>query len=86
MNVERFPHLHTPLSGNAPRLLKEATPRIPANLICNPYGTLNVGTEFLYGWMMLQNGRKADRPAHPVHVTLRGTAGDPISPNVVSGK
>src|SRR5437899_12720642 len=26
------------------------------NLIWNPYGTINVGAEFLYGWTMLQNG------------------------------
>jgi hypothetical protein len=32
------------------------------NLIWNPYGTLNVGAEFLYGWTMLQNGLKANAP------------------------
>jgi hypothetical protein len=32
------------------------------NLIWNPYGSLNVGTEFLYGWTMLQNGQKANAP------------------------
>ncbi len=33
-----------------------------ANLIWNPYGSLNVGAEFLYGWTMLQNGQKANAP------------------------
>jgi hypothetical protein len=33
-----------------------------ANLIWNPVGSLNVGTEFLYGWTMLQNGQKANAP------------------------
>jgi len=33
-----------------------------ANLIWNPYGSLNVGAEFLYGWTMLQNGEKANAP------------------------
>ena len=32
------------------------------NLIWNPYGSLNVGAEFLYGWKMLQNGQKANVP------------------------
>jgi hypothetical protein len=32
------------------------------NLIWNPYGSLNVGAEFLYGWTMLQNGQKANAP------------------------
>jgi uncharacterized small protein (DUF1192 family) len=32
------------------------------NLICNPYGSLNVGAEFLYGWAMDQNGSKANAP------------------------
>jgi hypothetical protein len=31
-----------------------------ANLIWNPYGSLNVGAEFLYGWTMLQNGQKTN--------------------------
>jgi len=33
-----------------------------ANLIWNPYGSLNVGAEFLYGWAMDQNGQKANAP------------------------
>ena len=33
-----------------------------ANLIWNPYGSFNVGAEFLYGWTMLQNGQKANAP------------------------
>ena len=32
------------------------------NLIWNPFGSLNVGAEFLYGWAMLQNGQKANAP------------------------
>lgn len=32
------------------------------NLIWNPYGSLNVGAEFLYGWTMEQNGQKANAP------------------------
>jgi len=33
-----------------------------ANLIWNPYGSLNVGAEFLYGWTMEQGGQKANDP------------------------
>lgn len=33
-----------------------------ANLIWNPYGSFNVGAEFLYGWSMLQNGQSANAP------------------------
>jgi DcaP outer membrane protein len=33
-----------------------------ANLIWNPFGSLNVGAEFLYGWTMLQNGQSANAP------------------------
>jgi hypothetical protein len=32
------------------------------NLIWNPYGSLNVGAEFLYGWIMRQDGQKANAP------------------------
>jgi hypothetical protein len=32
------------------------------NLIWNPYGSLNVGAEFLYGWTMEQSGQKANAP------------------------
>ena len=33
-----------------------------ANLIWNPYGSLNVGAEYLYGWAMEENGLKAKAP------------------------
>ena len=33
-----------------------------SNLIWKPYGSLNVGAEFLYGWAMEQNGSKANAP------------------------
>ena len=33
-----------------------------ANVIWNPYGSLNVGGEFLYGWVMRQDGQKANAP------------------------
>jgi hypothetical protein len=33
-----------------------------ANVIWNPYGSLNVGAEFLYGWAMEQSGQKANAP------------------------
>lgn len=33
-----------------------------ANMIWNPYGSLNVGAEFLYGWVMRQDGQKANAP------------------------
>ena len=33
-----------------------------SNLIWNPYGSLNVGAEFLYGWTMEQSGQKANAP------------------------
>jgi hypothetical protein len=33
-----------------------------ANLIWNPFGSLNVGAEFLYGWIMLQNHTSASAP------------------------
>jgi hypothetical protein len=33
-----------------------------SNLIWKPYGSLNVGAEFLYGWAMEQNGLKANAP------------------------
>jgi hypothetical protein len=32
------------------------------NLIWNPYGSLNIGAEFLYGWVMRQDGQKANAP------------------------
>ena len=33
-----------------------------ANLIWNPYGSLNMGAEFLYGWVMEQNHASANAP------------------------
>jgi hypothetical protein len=33
-----------------------------SNIIWNPYGSLNVGAEFLYGWVMRQDGQKANAP------------------------
>jgi outer membrane murein-binding lipoprotein Lpp len=33
-----------------------------SNLIWNPFGSLNVGAEFLYGWATEQNGLKANAP------------------------
>src|SRR6195256_1976538 len=32
------------------------------NLIWNPFGSLNVGAEYLYGWAMEQNGLKSNAP------------------------
>jgi len=33
-----------------------------ANIIWNPFGSLNVGAEFLYGWVVEQSGLKANAP------------------------
>lgn len=33
-----------------------------SNIIWNPYGSLNVGAEFLYGWVIEQSGLKANAP------------------------
>jgi hypothetical protein len=33
-----------------------------SNIIWNPYGSLNVGAEFLYGWVVRQDGQKANAP------------------------
>jgi len=33
-----------------------------ANMIWNPYGSLNLGVEYLYGWAMEQNGLKSNAP------------------------
>ena len=44
-----------------PRTYNHAT-YTSTNLIWNPYGSFNVGAEFLYGWTMLQNGQKANAP------------------------
>jgi hypothetical protein len=32
------------------------------NLLWNPFGTLNVGTEFLYGWRVLKDNSSANAP------------------------
>jgi DcaP outer membrane protein len=32
------------------------------NLIWNPYGSVNIGVEFLYGWVVEQSGQKANAP------------------------
>lgn len=32
------------------------------NVIWNPHGSLNIGAEFLYGWVMEQSGQKANDP------------------------
>jgi hypothetical protein len=32
------------------------------NLIWNPYGSLNIGAEFLYGWTVPQDGQKVNAP------------------------
>lgn len=32
------------------------------NLIWNPYGSLNIGAEFLYGWVVRQDGQKVNAP------------------------
>jgi hypothetical protein len=32
------------------------------NLIWNPFGSLNVGAEFLYGWQVLKNGQEGNSP------------------------
>jgi hypothetical protein len=33
-----------------------------ANVIWNPFGSLNVGAEFLYGWQVLKNGQEGNAP------------------------
>jgi hypothetical protein len=33
-----------------------------SNIIWNPYGSLNIGAEFLYGWVVRQDGQKANAP------------------------
>jgi DcaP outer membrane protein len=47
------------------------------NLIWNPYGSLNVGAEFLYGWTMLQNGQKANAPRIQLSVKYSFVKTDP---------
>jgi hypothetical protein len=32
------------------------------NLICNPFGSLTVGTEFLYGWRVNKDGSSGNAP------------------------
>ena len=48
-------------SSAAPGTYNHAT-YTGSNLIWNPFGSLNVGAEFLYGWAMDQNGLKANAP------------------------
>ena len=48
-------------SSAAPGTYNHAT-YIGSNVIWNPFGSLNVGAEFLYGWAMEQNGLKANAP------------------------
>jgi DcaP outer membrane protein len=48
-------------SSTAPATYNHAT-YTGSNLIWNPYGSFNVGAEFLYGWAMEQNGLKANAP------------------------
>ena len=48
-------------SSAAPGTYNHAT-YTGSNLIWNPFGSLNVGAEFLYGWAMEQNGLKANAP------------------------
>jgi hypothetical protein len=33
-----------------------------ANIIWNPFGSLNVGAEYLYGWQVLKNGQTGNAP------------------------
>ena len=49
------------LASAAPATYNHAT-YMGSNLIWNPYGSLNVGVEFLYGWAMEQSGLKANAP------------------------
>jgi len=46
----------------APKTYNHAT-YLATNLIWNPVGSLNVGGEFLYGWVMDQNSLRANAPA-----------------------
>ena len=48
-------------SSAAPGTYNHAT-YTGSNLIWNPFGSLNVGAEVLYGWAMEQNGLKANAP------------------------
>ena len=48
-------------SSAAPGTYNHAT-YTGSNLIWNPFGSLNVGAEFLYGWAMEQSGLKANVP------------------------
>jgi DcaP outer membrane protein len=48
-----------------------------ANLIWNPYGSFNVGAEFLYGWTMLQNGQKANAPRFQISAKYSFVKTDP---------
>lgn len=48
-----------------------------ANIIWNPYGSLNVGAEFLYGWVMEQSGLKANAPRIQVSAKYSFVKTDP---------
>ncbi|HKW33346.1 MAG TPA: DcaP family trimeric outer membrane transporter [Candidatus Acidoferrum sp.] len=48
-------------SSAAPGTYNHAT-YTGSNIIWNPFGSLNVGAEFLYGWAMEQSGLKANAP------------------------
>ena len=37
-----------------------------ANIIWNPFGSLNVGAEYLYGWQVLKNGQTGNAPRFQV--------------------
>jgi uncharacterized small protein (DUF1192 family) len=48
-----------------------------ANIIWNPGGSLNVGAEFLYGWIMEQSGLKASAPRIQVSAKYSFVKTDP---------
>jgi DcaP outer membrane protein len=48
-------------SSAAPGTYNHAT-YTGSNVIWNPFGSLNIGAEFLYGWAMEENGLKANAP------------------------
>jgi hypothetical protein len=47
------------------------------NLIWNPYGSLNVGAEFLYGWIVEQSALKASAPRIQVSAKYSFVKTDP---------
>ena len=48
-------------ASRAPGTYNHAT-YLASNVIWNPFGSLDVGAEFLYGWAMEQSGQKANAP------------------------